>query len=116
MLFTTLYVGIFYRGVPNMLRVEDQSDAVHRAVILYGNTVRVGIIRALRQGITDRNVISERLGIGVDNLGRQLNALVEEGIIEADTLPGRGRPLRFTLNREAAERLHKSLTDYLWLD
>lgn len=103
-------------GVPHMLRVKDQSDEIHQAVILYGNTVRVGILRALRQGITDRNVISERLGIGVDNLGRQLNVLVEEGIIEAETQPGRGRPISYTLNREAAERLHKSLNDYLWLD
>lgn len=95
-----------------MMRIQGQSQTVHDAVLIVGNTLRLGILHELRKGPASRGSIAENLGVTEDNLSRQMPLLVEHGLVTATTLRGRGRPIEFSLNVEAADQLWETVGHY----
>ncbi|MDA4829705.1 MULTISPECIES: ArsR/SmtB family transcription factor [Kocuria] len=95
-----------------MMRIHGQTQTVHDAVMIVGNTLRLGILHELRKGPAIRGAIAASLGVTEDNLSRQMTMLVDHGLVTATTLRGRGRPIEFALNVEAADRLWDNVSRY----
>ena len=95
-----------------MIRIHDQPQRVHDAVHIFGNTLRVGILRQLSLGRDNRADIAKALNVSEDALTRQLGALLDHGLVESTILRAQGRPVRYTLNTQAVAQLFKILGEY----
>ena len=95
-----------------MMRVQNQSEDVHTAVLVYGNTLRLAVLRALQSGTKSRSQISEELGTSQASIAHQLQFLRDYGLIEIETLSGRGRPMLHSLNHERAASLLETFLAY----
>lgn len=96
-----------------VLKIPDQTPAVHDAVTIFGNTLRVGIIRQLYLGKTSRQDISAGLNVSEVALTRHLSILVDAGLVTAEIIPGvQGRPVIYTINKEATNALFETLQAY----
>ena len=95
-----------------MIRIKDQSEDVHRAVLIFGNTLRLGILRQLYLGKDNRTDIANALGVTEVSLTRQMSTLVDHGLVEATVLRLQGRPVRYALNKEATQNLFDFLSSY----
>ena len=96
-----------------MMRIPGQSEEVHTAVHIFGNTLRVAILNQLALGPATRSTISAALGVTEQSLSRQIALLEEKGVVRTDVLPGRGRPTRHHLQTARLEQLERALTSYL---
>lgn len=96
-----------------MLKVLDQSPAIHNAALIYGNTLRLGILHLLHQGSFSRSELSKKLGVSEANMSRQIQFLSNEGLIITTVLPGRGRPTKYSLQKENAKNLERIFLSYL---
>lgn len=96
-----------------VLKISGQSPAVHDAVTIFGNTLRVGIIRQLYLGKTSRQEIAAALNVSEVSLTRQLSLLADYGLVTAEVIPGvQGRPVKYTLNKDATNALFEELRGY----
>lgn len=96
-----------------VVTIPNQSSAVRDAVAIFGNTLRVGIIRQLYLGKTSRQEIAAGLSVSEVSLTRHLSTLVDYGLVTAETIPGlQGRPVIYRLNKEATNALFESLQTY----
>ena len=96
-----------------MMRISGQSEEVHAAVQVLGNTLRVAILSHLALGPATRASISSALGVSEQSLSRQIAFLEDKGVVSTDVLGGRGRP---TLHRLQSGKLHElehALASYL---
>lgn len=96
-----------------MMRIPGQSEEVHTAVQVLGNTLRVAILHELAMGPATRATISAALGVTEQSLSRQIALLEEKGVVGTDVLPGRGRPTRHHLQTERLDQLERALVSYL---
>lgn len=99
-------------NMPAVVRPEGQPPLVAQGAIVFGNTVRLSIIRALRNGPARRREIVERTGLGVDTLSNQLRELQDLGVIHAAVIAGRGRPMIYSLNEARLQELYSALGAY----
>lgn len=99
-------------NMPAVVRPEGQPELVAQAAIVFGNTVRLSIIRALRYGAGRRGEIVERTGLGVDTLSTQLRELQDLGVVHGAVIPGRGRPMLYSLNEARVQELYRALGAY----
>lgn len=99
-------------NMPAVVRPKGQSPLVAQAAIVFGNTVRLSIIRALKNGPGRRGEIVERTGLGVDTLSTQLRELQDLGVVHAAVIPGRGRPMLYSLNEARVQELYSALGAY----
>lgn len=96
-----------------MHTIHDQSATVQNAILIFGNTLRVGIIRQLYLGKTSRREIAKALSVTEDSLTRQIALLVDHGLVAAEIIRGEvGRPVKYTLDKEATRALFSALEDY----
>lgn len=95
-----------------MIRIKDQLEDVHHAVLIFGNTLRLGILRQLYLGKDNRTDIANALGVTEVSLTRQMSTLVDHGLVEATVLRLQGRPVRYALNKEATQSLFDFLSSY----
>lgn len=99
--------------MPHMHTIHDQSATVQNAILIFGNTLRVGIIRQLYLGKTSRREIAKALAVTEDSLSRQIPLLVDHGLVTSEIIRGEvGRPVKYTLNKEATRALFSALEDY----
>lgn len=96
-----------------MIRIPDQPQSVHNAVLIFGNTLRLGIIRQLALGKNNRAEIAKALNVTEDSLTRQIATLVEHGLVTSHIISGPGRPVRFEFNKDATRKLYELLGDYI---
>ena len=96
-----------------MLKVLDQPSAVHHAALIYGNTLRLGILHLLHQGSFSRSELSEKLGVSEANMSRQIQFLTKANLIVTTVLPGRGRPTKYSLHQKNAQNLEQVFLSYL---
>jgi len=99
--------------VPFMMKIPGQSEEVHAAVLVFGNTLRVAILRHLALGPATRASISSTLGVTEQSLSRQIAFLEDKGLVSTDVLGGRGRPTLHRLHPDRLDRLQHHLTTYL---
>lgn len=95
-----------------MLRITDQPSQVHSAALIFGNTLRLGIIRQLALGKDNRSDIAKALEVSEDALTRQMAFLIDHGLVESVVLRAKGRPVRYSLNKEAVRNFYKALGSY----
>lgn len=95
-----------------MIRIKDQPENVHLAVLIFGNTLRLGILRQLYLGKNNRTDIAKALGVTEVSLTRQMSTLVEHGLVESTILRAQGRPVRYTLNKEVTQNLFDTMSNY----
>lgn len=95
-----------------MLRITDQPQKVHDAVLIFGNTLRLGIIRQLALGKDNRSDIAKALGVSEDALTRQMALLIDHGLVDSVVLRAKGRPVRYSLNKEAVQEFFSALNSY----
>ncbi len=95
-----------------MLRITDQPQKVHNAVQIFGNTLRLGIIRQLALGKDNRSDIAKALEVSEDALTRQIGLLVDHGLVDSVVLRAKGRPVRYSLNKEAVQELFTAMGSY----
>lgn len=99
--------------MPNMHKIPDQSPAVRAAMLVFGNTLRVGIIRQLYLGKTSRREIASSLSVTEDALSRQLALLIDHKLVHGEVIRGEpGRPVKYTLDKEATHQLFGALEGY----
>lgn len=96
-----------------MINIPDQPSSVHNATIIFGNTLRLGIIRQLALGKDNRADIAKALGVTEDSLTRQIATLIEHGLVTSHIVAGPGRPVRFEFNKDAVLELHRILGEYI---
>lgn len=95
-----------------MIQIPDQSQAIRDATLIFGNTLRLGIIRQLSLGKDNRADIAKALGVGEEALTRQMATLIDHKLVTSTTLRGAGRPVRYSLNSNAVDDLLSVLDDY----
>lgn len=100
-------------SVPSVVRPAGQPDLVAEASKVFGNTVRLSIINALRQGPALRVDLVERTGLPAKTLGAQLTELEAVGVVKAEAQQSRGRPMLYYANHAQLERLLSALTQYV---
>ena len=98
--------------MPNRIRIKDQPESVHHAVLIFGNTLRLGILRQLYLGKDNRSDIAKALGVTEVSLTRQMSTLVDHGLVKATVLHAQGRPVRYTLNKDAVQELFNTMNNY----
>lgn len=99
-------------NMPAVVRPEGQSDLVAQAAKVFGNTVRLSIISALKYGKGRRGEIVDRTGLTGDTISTQLRELQDLGVVRSEVLPGRGRPVLYSLNETRARELYNALGAY----
>lgn len=95
-----------------MIRIKDQPENVHHAVLIFGNTLRLGILRQLYLGKDNRSDIAKALGVTEISLTRQMSTLVDHGLVKATVLRAQGRPVRYELNKESTQALFDLMGTY----
>lgn len=95
-----------------MIQIPDQSQAVRDAALIFGNTLRLGIIRQLSLGKDNRSDIAKALGVSEEALTRQMATLIDHRLVTSTTLRGAGRPVRYTLIPDAIDALLSVLDNY----
>lgn len=95
-----------------MLRIHDQPQAVHNAAHIFGNTLRLGILRQLSLGKDNRADIAQALRVSEDALTRQIGTLIDHGLVDSVILRAKGRPVRYTLKEEAVSEMFDALGIY----
>ena len=103
-------------SVPSVVRPAGQPDLVAEAAKVFGNTVRLSIINALRQGPALRADLVERTGLPAKTLGAQLTELEAMDAVKAEAQQSRGRPMLYYANHARLERLLSALTQYVLAD
>lgn len=98
--------------MPNRIRIKDQPENVHLAVLIFGNTLRLGILRQLYLGKNNRTDIAQALGVTEVSLTRQMSTLIEYGLVQSTILRAQGRPVRYTLNKDAVQELFNTMSNY----
>lgn len=98
--------------MPSVARPEGQPELVAQAAMVFGNTVRLSIIHALRHRAGRRGEIVERTRLSVDTLSTQLRELQDLGVVHCAVIPGRGRPMLYSLNETRLRELHNALGVY----
>lgn len=96
-----------------MMRISGQSEEVHTAVQVLGNTLRVAILSHLALGPATRATISEALGVTEQSLSRQMAFLEDKEVVSTTVLPGRGRPTLHHLRSARLKELESALVTYL---
>ncbi len=96
-----------------MLEILNQPAQIHKTALIYGNTLRLGILHHLNQGSYSRSELSDLLGVSETNLSRQIKFLNDEGLIITTILPGRGRPTRYSLDHQVAKELEQAFLQYI---
>ncbi|MEX5268554.1 ArsR/SmtB family transcription factor [Kocuria sp. CPCC 204721] len=99
--------------MPYMMKIPGQSEEVHAAVQVLGNTLRVAILSHLAFGPATRATISGALGVTEQSLSRQMAFLEEKGVVSTEVLPGRGRPTLHHLQSARLSQLERALVAYL---
>lgn len=102
--------------VPSVVRPAGQPDLVAEAAKVFGNTVRLSIINALRQGPALRAELVGRTGLPAQTLGAQLAELEAMDAVKAEAQHSRGRPMLYYANHARLERLLLALTQYVLAD
>lgn len=100
-------------SMPAVIHPAAQPPDVVMASRVFGNTVRLEIIRALGRGPGRRAEIVDRTGLTADTLTPQLRELHEVGVVHIETLPGRGRPVLYTLDTTRTRTLMDALNTYV---
>lgn len=96
-----------------ILEISDQPPQVKAAIKIFGNTLRVGIIRQLYLGKTGRAEIAEALGVSDLALTRPISSLIDHGLVHGKPIRGvPGRPMEYTLDVDATNELFAALQDY----
>jgi DNA-binding HxlR family transcriptional regulator len=103
-------------SVPSVVRPAGQPDLVAEAAKVFGNTVRLSIINALRQGPALRAELVERTGLPAKTLGAQLAELEAMDAVKAEAQHSRGRPMLYYANHARLEGLMSALTQYVLAD
>lgn len=103
-------------SVPSVVRPAGQPDLVAEAAKVFGNTVRLSIINALRQGPALRAELVARTGLPAQTLGAQLTELEAMDAVKAEAQHSRGRPMLYYANHARLERLLLALTQYVLAD
>ena len=103
-------------SVPSVVRPAGQPDLVAEAAKVFGNTVRLSIINALRRGPALRADLVERTGLPAKTLGAQLAELEAMDAVKAEAQQSRGRPMLYYANHARLERLLSALTQYVLAD
>jgi predicted transcriptional regulator len=96
-----------------MMRLPNQPEPVHTAVLLFGNTVRAGILHVLSKGPATRAELSATLEVGEQSLARQIAMLEDNGIVDSKILPGQGRPTQHSLNPDRLKRFEDLYANYI---
>jgi DNA-binding transcriptional ArsR family regulator len=96
-----------------MKPIHDQSAEVLAAVQLFGNPLRVAVIRQLQDGTKFQNEIIEAVQASQVSVSHQLQTLREFGLTNEELVPGRGRPVRYTLNTQRYTELLTAFCDYI---
>lgn len=96
-----------------MRKIQSQPEQVHTAVQIFGNTLRVAILRVLAQRQATRAEISQELEVTEQSLSNQIAMLESYGIVETTVLPGRGQRNRHTLNQEVLKEYEQAFLDYI---
>ena len=92
--------------MPAVIRPAAQSPEVALAIRVYGNSVRLEIVVALRRGSCRRAELVDRTRLTAE---AELQAL---GLVHGEVLPGQGRPMLYSLNHSRADDLLHALTTY----
>ena len=103
-------------SVPSVVHPAGQPDLVAEAAKVFGNTVRLSIINALRQGPALRAELVGRTGLPAQTLGAQLAELEAMDAVKAEAQHSRGRPMLYYANHARLERLLLALTQYVLAD
>lgn len=98
--------------MPSVVRPEGQPELVTQAALVFGNTVRLSIIHALKHREGRRGEIVKRTGLSVDTLSTQLRELQDLDVVHGAVIPGRGRPMLYSLNETRLRELHNALGVY----
>lgn len=98
--------------VPSVVRPKGQPDLVVQAAKVFGNTVRLSIINALKQGPALRADLVSRTGLTAKTLGSQLTELEVAGAVRAEVQQGRGRPMLYYANHTQLAELLTALAEY----
>lgn len=98
--------------MPNRIRIKDQPENVHLAVLIFGNTLRLGILRQLYLGKNNRTDIAKALGVTEVSLTRQMSTLVENDLVTSTILREQGRPVRYSINKDAVQNLFNTMDNY----
>ena len=100
-------------SVPSVVRPQGQSDLVAQAAKVFGNTVRLSIVNALKEGPALRADLVVHTGLPAKTLGAQLAELEALGAVRAEAQPSRGRPMLYYVNHAQLETLLSALTEYV---
>ncbi|MFI8598267.1 ArsR/SmtB family transcription factor [Rothia koreensis] len=96
-----------------MKPVEDQSPEVLTAVQIFGNSLRVAVVRQLYSGPKHRSDIVKAVDASQVSVSHQLQYLGERGLTQEEVVAGRGRPIVYSLNRQRLDSLLDALTTYI---
>ena len=99
--------------VPSVVRPAGQPDLVAQAAKVFGNTVRLSIISALKQGPALRTDLVAQTGLPAKTLGAQLVELEALGAVKAEAQHSRGRPMLYYANQPKLEELLSTLSQYV---
>lgn len=98
--------------MPAVIRPAAQSPEVALAIRVYGNSVRLEIVVALRRGSCRRAELVDRTRLTAEAVTAQLRELQALGLVHGEVLPGQGRPMLYSLNHSRADDLLHALTTY----
>jgi DNA-binding HxlR family transcriptional regulator len=98
--------------VPSVVHPAGQPELVAQAAKVFGNTVRLSIINALKQGPALRADLVAQTGLPAKTLGAQLTELEALGAVKAEVQHSRGRPMLYYANHAQLEKLLSALTEY----
>lgn len=98
--------------VPRLVRVSPDAE-LETAIDAFGNRVRVGIIRHLREhGPSTRGDIADALGVVTGSMNAHLRSLETAGLIASDPPPTQersGRRVRYVLVPSRVTELYTAL-------
>lgn len=95
-----------------MKPIHDQSAEVLAAIQLFGNPLRLAVIRQLQSGTKFQSEIIEAVQASQVSVSHQLQTLREFGMTSEELVPGRGRPVKYTLNTQRYIELLTAFCDY----
>ena len=96
-----------------MKKIPDQSKEVADAIFILGNTLRVGILRALGGGPKSRAEIASALDVTSGAMSSQIQLLEDHGLVTTKVMRAAGRPIMHALNTKKLKRFEDALLGYL---
>lgn len=101
-------------SMPAIIHPMGQPDSVAEAAKVFGNTVRLSILHALRQGPALRGELARLTGVSSKTLGSQLAELEGLKVVSSEPQGGRGQPLLYYIDHTRLHGLLSALSEYVF--